>query len=107
MNKQLVSATLMLLATSNLTATELNGDGYQAHMLYNPSTSQIKREQKGSIYIYDGMTDKQVHRALDQQWERIHAMMFVNTIVTDDSGNPATDPLTWKMRLLKINFVSK
>ena len=66
-------------------------DTIQLKNLFEPSQSQLRRETKGHIYIYDGLTDRLVNQAMDKQFDRIQNMMFVGTIVTDTQGEPAVD----------------
>lgn len=78
-----------LTATSALAET---GNSYQMKTLFQPSEHQLKREAKGSVYIYDGLTDKTVSKAMDSHPDRIASMMFVNTKITDEKGNLRRDP---------------
>ena len=55
----------------------------QAKRLISPSAVQAKYEQKGKVYLYVGLKDKQVDRALDQQFDRIENFMFASIIKTD------------------------
>ena len=66
-------------------------DTIQLKNLFEPSQPQLRREANGHIYIYDGLTDRVVNQAMDEQFSRIQNMMFVGTIVTDDQGEPAVD----------------
>ena len=77
------------LATSNSVA----GD-YQMNALFQPSEHQLKRESRGFVYIYDGLTDRMVNKAMDENPDRIESMMFVNTKITDVNGNVARHPKT-------------
>ena len=69
-------------------------DSWQERMLFVPPPSQLELEKRGRIMIYDGLTDKQIGKALDTQFERIESMMFVRTIITDDEGNVIRDDET-------------
>jgi len=69
-------------------------DSYQQNALFHPSSNQLRRESQGFVYIYDEMTDKTIDKAMDDQPERIQSMMFVNTKMTDENGNPLRDAET-------------
>lgn len=87
----------LVWVTSPLPVSAINHDSSEAHQLktlFHPSTAQLKREAKGSVYIYDGLTDKTVHEALDKHPGRIQSMMFTNIKITDSQGMPLRDPLT-------------
>ncbi len=61
---------------------------WQTARLFAPTQADRKSEDKGRVMIYDGMTDKDVERALDEQFDRIDHMMFTRVVITDDSGEP-------------------
>lgn len=63
----------------------------QTEMLLSPSQSQMKREQNGSILIYDGLMDKQVNSAMDRQFDRIESMMFIRTKKVDEITGEITE----------------
>ena len=67
-------------------------DDWQLRMLNQPSEAQLALEKKGRVFIYDGLTDVQVEKAVDQQFERMGSMMFVRTVLTDRNGERLTDP---------------
>jgi hypothetical protein len=46
------------------------------------------------VYIYDGLTEREVDTALDTQFARIQNMMFVGTLKTDTRGEPLQDNAT-------------
>jgi hypothetical protein len=83
---------VLALGTTVLLAAAA-GD-WQEKLLFNPPVSQLKLEQRGHIMIYDGLTDTQIVRAMDTQYDRIESMMFVRTIVTNDEGNAMHDSET-------------
>ena len=70
------------------------GGDYQMNALFQPSEHQLKRESRGFVYIYDGLTDRTVNKAMDENPDRIESMMFVNTKITDVNGNLARHPKT-------------
>jgi hypothetical protein len=67
---------------------------WQLSLLFAPSNQQVKVEKKGRVVIYDGMRSSDINRAMDEQFNRIENMMFVNTTISDQSGNPVKDPQT-------------
>jgi hypothetical protein len=69
-------------------------DSWQEKMLFNPSTSQLKREKRGRVMIYDALKDTQVSQAMDTQFHRIQSMMFVRTAATDSEGEILRDEET-------------
>lgn len=72
-------------------------DSWQEKMLFSPPPSQIELEKRGRVMIYDGLTDTQVARAMDTQFDRIEAMMFVRTVVTDSLGTALRDTGTGEL----------
>jgi hypothetical protein len=62
--------------------------------LFEPSTSERAAEAKGEIYIYEGLRDLDVQRAMDEHFGRVENMMFIRTIKTDETGKPEQDPKT-------------
>jgi hypothetical protein len=96
-SKQLLNGILpCLLAgfTAAATADEDRMRNWQLSLLFSPGEQQLKVEDKGRVMIYDGLYSADINRALDNQFDRIEHMMFTNTIVTDESGEPRRDPQT-------------
>jgi hypothetical protein len=62
--------------------------------LFAPAPAELAAETEGRIYIYDGVRDTDVERALEEEFERVDSMMFIRTKVTDDSGDVREDPET-------------
>ena len=80
-------------------ATELDEvalaiDNWQYNRLFNPSPINLEAEERGAVFIYDGLTDITVNQALNQQFDRIQNMMFTRTVITDEKGDPQLDPIT-------------
>lgn len=67
---------------------------WQMQMIYQPSQSLLKREQRGFVNIYDGFTDVQVEKIMDDKFDRIDNMMFSRVKITDISGTVKTNPAT-------------
>ena len=65
---------------------------WQQRRLEQPTTAELQWERSGHVMIYEGMKDREVMLALDKHFNRVQSMMFVNTVVTDDKGNPLKDP---------------
>ena len=82
-----------LLSFANLSSgTELDPDkalhDWQLRRLMEPWRRELETERKGNVYIYDGLTEREVETALNANFERIQNMMFVGTVKTDTSGEP-------------------
>ena len=67
---------------------------WQQRRLFHPNEVQLHNERQGRIFIYDGLSDKLAQRAVDEQFHRVEHMMFTNTIVTDQTGEPVRDEET-------------
>jgi hypothetical protein len=91
---------LAALATGSLSvqATDQDADkalhDWQVRRLTQPLTQELAKERSGSVYIYDGLTDREVDAALTSHFERIQYMMFVGTKKTDKQGNLKLDSAT-------------
>ena len=70
---------------------------WQMARLLNPTQVDQKAEENGRVMIFDRLTDREVARALDEQFDRLEHMMFTRTVVTDDSGQPRKDPHTGEL----------
>ena len=67
---------------------------WQVRRLMQPLPHELKKERSGSVYIYDGLTEREVETALDAHFNRIQYMMFVGTVKTDARGEPLHDNAT-------------
>jgi hypothetical protein len=54
--------------------------------LFDPTQAEIASEAEGRIYIYDGLTERDVQRALNEAFEWVENMMFIRTRQTDEDG---------------------
>ena len=84
----------ILLIVASMQPLYADQDSWQMTSLLQPSPAQLEREKHGRVVIYHGVKDTDVARAMDEQFERIEAMMFTGTVVTDDEGQPLRDPDT-------------
>jgi hypothetical protein len=50
--------------------------GWQERRLLQPSESQREQEQRGQVFIYDGLDHGKVQMAMDRNFDRIQNMMF-------------------------------
>ena len=101
MNTKIKNVLFILAISSVLSHSALADDdsqqSWQLSLLFNPGDHQHEMERRGQVFIYDGLRDTVVKQALDEQYDRIEGMMFVNTVVTDDDGVPLTDPETGEL----------
>jgi len=87
---------LILLALAGVFYSNVakSSDNWQMMRLFHPTPAALASEMEGKIIIYSGLTDNDVDQAMEENFNRIHAMMFVKTISTDASGSPLIDPET-------------
>jgi len=65
---------------------------WQLQRLFHPTPAQLTRERQGSVFIYDGLSARDIDRALKQAFDRVDAMMFVNVIrEKQDQGDSGDD----------------
>jgi hypothetical protein len=67
---------------------------WQKQMLFEPSDQQIALEERGQVFVYNGITSADIDIAMDKYYDRIENMMFVNTVWTNKEGEPIIDPYT-------------
>jgi hypothetical protein len=97
-----VTILIMALTVGTGTSAAASADSssikqWKMARLLNPTHADRKAEEKGRVMIYDGMTDREVARAMDEQFGRLEYMMFTRSIVTDDSGEPRRHPNTGEL----------
>jgi hypothetical protein len=88
---------LSMAFTHSAIAEDNPQESWQLSLLFNPSNLQYEMERRGRIFIYDGLLDSDIEKALDEQYDRIEGMMFINTVVTNDNGVPLKDPETGEL----------
>jgi hypothetical protein len=62
--------------------------------LFSPTPTELAGEARGQVYIYDGLRDVDVDRAMDQEFARIENLMFIRTKKTDQKGEVLKSPET-------------
>jgi hypothetical protein len=101
MDSKIHSILIVLAMSSLFSNSTLAGDdsarNWQLSLLFNPGEQQHKMESRGRVFIYDGLRDSEVERALDEQYDRVESMMFINTVITDENGEPMRDEVTGEM----------
>lgn len=70
-------------------AAQANLEQWLLRRLNEPTERERAHEREGNVYIYDGLTDRDVDLALNRHFDRIEYMMFVGTRRTDPSGTPS------------------
>lgn len=83
-----ISVICQMWATAAL--SDPDGD-WQLEMIHDPSAAQIKVEERGRVYIYDGLYESDVKLAMDTQFDRVDNMMFVRTKVETPQGEIETE----------------
>jgi hypothetical protein len=67
--------------------------------LFHPTPTERAAEASGRIYIYDGLRDVDVQRALDEEFDRVESMMFIRTRKTEPDGELRRDPKTGEVEV--------
>ena len=60
-------------------SAKTNLEQWQLRRLNAPTERELAHERKGRVYIYDGLSDREVDHALSAHFDRIEYMMFVGT----------------------------
>jgi hypothetical protein len=73
-----------LLISAPAQATDVSE--IELRRLFDPTPAELSAEAEGRIYIYDGLRDTDIQRALEEEFHRVESMMFIRTIKTDEDG---------------------
>ena len=89
---------IMLLAIS-FSSSEVQAAGsWQDARPYKLSGYQLEREKRNLVTIYTGFTDAQIGGVMDDQFDHVQYMMFVNTVITTPDGKPKRDEVTGEVQ---------
>ena len=78
----MLAATALMFAVpvgSAAASVQTSLEQWQLRRLNEPSERERAHEREGHVYIYDGLTDREVDQALSAHFKRIEYMMFVGT----------------------------
>ncbi len=97
----LCATTLSALTASQASAEDAANDvaAIELRRLLEPTPGELKQEQKGRIYIYDGVRDVDIDTAMDVAFDRIDSMMFIRVRKTDETGKAMRDPTTGEFQV--------
>jgi hypothetical protein len=62
--------------------------------LFEPTPAERRAETSGRIYIYEGLRETDVARAMEKEFDRVESMMFIRVKKTDKTGETLKDPET-------------
>jgi hypothetical protein len=80
----IISVTAILFGSRLAAAADIAD--IELRRLFDPTDAELASEAEGRIYIYDGLTDRDIQRALNEEFERVENMMFIRTRKTDTDG---------------------
>lgn len=81
----LLSSLALALPFAPAGAEDAQPDDWQLRRLMNPTPVELTNEQRGGVFIYDGLDQKDVNKAMDLNFGRIENMMFIRTRVPSPS----------------------
>ena len=90
--KALILSAILTLSASAWSAETIRD--IELRRLFEPSASEVQAEHSGRIFIYEGLRDTDVVRALEEEFDRVESMMFIREQITDDDGEVKKDPET-------------
>lgn len=57
--------------------------------LFEPTPAEVRAEQQGRIYIYEGLKEEDIARAMREQFRRVDSMMFIRVQPTPVAPTPS------------------
>lgn len=62
--------------------------------LFQPTPAELQAEKAGRIYIYEGLRESDVDRAMTEEFDRLDSMMFVRMQRVAPKSDPAPQEQT-------------
>ena len=81
-----------VLAAASSMAFAADVSDIELRRLFEPTAAELTAEASGRIYIYEGLRDIDVERAMGEEFKRVESMMFIRTKKTTETGGIAKDP---------------
>jgi hypothetical protein len=68
--------------------------------LFEPTPAEVRAEQQGRIYIYEGLKEEDIARAIKEQFKRVDSMMFIRVqpapVAPTSGQGGATTPIYYQ-----------
>ena len=84
--------TISLLLAMSTVSLAVDVSEIELRRLFDPTPAEIQAESSGRIYIYEGLRDIDVERAIEEEFNRVDSMMFIRVKQTDEEGDVRKDP---------------
>ena len=74
-----ILTTAMALGLGSASAAAQGKDlrDIELRRLFEPTPAELRQEQSGRVYIYDGLKEADIDRAMREQFQRVDSMMFI------------------------------
>ena len=82
------------LAAASSVAFATDVSDIELRRLFVPTAAELAAEASGKVYIYEGLRDIDVERAIEEEFKRVENMMCIRTKKTTETGGIAKDPET-------------
>lgn len=72
-----LATVILLLVLASFPMVVTANESHNLNALFQPEISLILAEARGRVTIYDGLKNKDIEQAMDEQFDRIEHMMFI------------------------------
>lgn len=86
-----ILAVILSFVLSLFSSTVTSNQSLDLNALFKPERSLLNAESQGRVTIYDGLTNKEVEKAMDEQFDRIEHMMFIRIRYVKADGEEFVD----------------